>query len=719
MKWKNQVGPKLLGVNLLSLLVALVGLLLLMQYLATRQILKWHQQRVELVARLVLAEYQGKLQQVVQAASLLADNPIYGELLAAGDMPALQTAAIPMLKATGLQVLTITDNQGVIQVRVHDPGGLGVNISANPLVRSSLESKAASRMTKWQDSVSLSASAPIYDQDRLVGVVLTGVLIDRSFVESLSRPGAEVAIFFANRLVVNSFKDLPKKAMADLMRSRELAGRSATNATGVQPLKVGDQDYTVTYLPLGEEEKRWENFILVGVNRQELDRTLTTLKLIIFGVGVAAALVGAFLSVWLSMGIRRQIAALTEGTRRATKEELTGDIPVTSQDELGELAESFNTMTRALREKTRQLQEERDRIAANADFLSMIVHDIKAPLTGVRLTIEALEDETLPPVIQKKLTGIIQRSEGLLLHLQNVLDLSRFESGLLALRPEAVPPAFLVQRLLHHFSPLAQNQGVEMTSALPPDLPALEVDEPSLERVLANLLVNALEATPPGGTITVLGGLLSGENHPEVEIVVADTGRGIPLDDQEALFEKYRQRPNRATSSGLGLYICKTLMEANRGRIWVESAPEQGTRFHLVLPTAGNESPGKSREINPWILVIDDDPGTREALTEILSRAGYQVSAWADDAPLEVPNPGRNYRVAVVDFHLPSGNGLEVAVRLRRLHPDCRVILTSSELPPALELSSAEGVVDRFLAKPFSKDVILEVVAQLCHPETL
>ena len=95
MKWTNKVGPKLLGVNLLSLLVALVGLLLLMQYLATRLILEWHRQRVELVGRLVLAEYQGRLQEVIQAGSLLADNPAYGQLLAAGDIPALKTQITP------------------------------------------------------------------------------------------------------------------------------------------------------------------------------------------------------------------------------------------------------------------------------------------------------------------------------------------------------------------------------------------------------------------------------------------------------------------------------------------------------------------------------------------------------------------------------------------------------------------------------------------------
>ena len=598
MKWRNKVGPKLLGVNLLSLLAALLGLLLIMQYLATHLILKWHQQRVELVARLVEAEYQGKLQQVVQAASLLADNPTYGELLAEGDIPTLKALVSPVLKTTGLQVLTITDDQGVIQARLHDPGGIGVNISANPVVRTGLEGKSASRMTQWQDSISLSASAPIYHQERRVGVVLTGVLIDKSFVESLSPPGVgvEVAIFFANRLVVNSFKELPEKAVSELMRSKELVARSSASVDPVQQLTLGNQAYTVTFLPLGDKEKPWENLILVGLNRKELDYTLSTLKLVIFGVGLAAALVGIFLSIWLSMGMRRQIAALTDGTRRAAKEELAGDIPVTSQDELGELAESFNTMTRALREKTRQLQDERDRIAANADFLSMIVHDIKAPLTGVRLTIESLEDETLPPEIHQKLKKIIQRSEGLLLHLHNVLDLSRFESGLLALSPDVVLPAFLVQRLLHHFNPLAQNQGVEMTSALPPDLPAIKVDEPSLERVLANLLVNALEATPSGGNISVLGSLLTDNDHLEVELVVADNGRGIPLEDQPDLFEKYRNRPHRAHSSGLGLHICKTLVEANQGRIWVESAPGKGTRFHLVLPTAAEERTQSSQE---------------------------------------------------------------------------------------------------------------------------
>ncbi len=585
MKGKSKVGVKLLGVNLLSLLVAVVSLLVVIQHLAARQILKWHQERVELVAHLVLAEYQGNIQRVMQAAKLLADNPDYGELLATGNTEALRRLITPLMKAAGLHILTITDAEGVIRVRAHAPEAIGVNISTNPVVRSALKGKGASRLIQWQDSLSLSASAPITFQDRLVGVVLAGFIIDRGFVDSLSRPGAEVAIFFANRLVVNSFKDLPDKALASLRQAKDLAAASA-GAGRPQSLRLGDQDYTITYLPLEGEAKPWDSFIMVGVNRRELEPAMSTLKQVIFGVGLGSALIGALLSTWLSYGMRRQIAHLTEGIRQAARQELSGDILVTSQDELGELAESFNSMARALREKTHQLEEERDRIAANADFLAMIVHDIKAPLTGVRLTIEALEDETLPPELYRKLQGIIQKSEGLLLHLHNVLDLSRVEAGRLALNPEAVPPGFVIMRLLHHFGPLAQQQGVNLTSTLAPDLPPMRVDEPTLERVLANLVVNALAAIPAGGEIRVQGRLSPGPNHPEVELIVSDNGPGLASADQGQLFEKFRSRGHKASSSGLGLYICKTLMEANQGRIWVESTPGQGAHFHLALPVA-------------------------------------------------------------------------------------------------------------------------------------
>jgi len=118
---------------------------------------------------------------------------------------------------------------------------------------------------------------------------------------------------------------------------------------------------------------------------------------------------------------------------------------------------------------------------------------------------------------------------------------------------------------------------------------------------------------------------------------------------------------------------------------------------------------------SPWILVIDDDRWTREALVSILQRAGYQVTTLERfGQELEAGNFPERYQVAVLDYHLPHLNGLEVAQRLKQFQPDCRIVMISSELPNLPELAGQEAVVDRFLAKPFSKDAILEVIAQLC-----
>jgi two-component system nitrogen regulation response regulator GlnG len=117
----------------------------------------------------------------------------------------------------------------------------------------------------------------------------------------------------------------------------------------------------------------------------------------------------------------------------------------------------------------------------------------------------------------------------------------------------------------------------------------------------------------------------------------------------------------------------------------------------------------------PWILVIDDDRWTREALVSILRRAGYQVTTQERvGKELDAGQFPERYQVAVLDYHLPDLNGLEVARRLKQFQPDCRIVMISSELPNLPELAGQEAVVDRFLAKPFSKDAILEVIAQLC-----
>ncbi len=117
------------------------------------------------------------------------------------------------------------------------------------------------------------------------------------------------------------------------------------------------------------------------------------------------------------------------------------------------------------------------------------------------------------------------------------------------------------------------------------------------------------------------------------------------------------------------------------------------------------------------VLVIDDDAGTREALVDILSHAGYEVGSLAGTPEdLNALCLSRGYQAAVVDYRLPGADGLEVARRLKECQPQCRILMISSEMPPVTDPAGPGPVVDFFLAKPFSRDALLTVMAQLCPP---
>jgi signal transduction histidine kinase len=135
---------------------------------------------------------------------------------------------------------------------------------------------------------------------------------------------------------------------------------------------------------------------------------------------------------------------------------------------------------------------------------------------------------------------------------------------------------------------MANNQGITLKAQAAPNLPPVWADERYLDRVLFNLMANSLEATPAGGRIDISADVGRMNGNPAIEIVVADSGCGIEPKNLENLFEKYLKRgDHRAGGSGLGLYICKTIMQAHHGEIWAESQPGQGTKMYLLLPQKG------------------------------------------------------------------------------------------------------------------------------------
>ena len=218
-----------------------------------------------------------------------------------------------------------------------------------------------------------------------------------------------------------------------------------------------------------------------------------------------------------------------------------------------------------------------------ADFLSMITHDIKVPLTVILGYTEMLTDPEPPPdeIPKDILTRIRESGERIHALVCNFLDLSRIEAGRLRLDVRPFDLRAMLANTMEQHGASARRKGLSLELA-GEALDQVVADELQLERVITNLLANAIKYTPSGGRITVS----TGHREGRVSVAVQDNGRGIPADELPHLFEKYRRvrEAKRTEGTGLGLFIAKTIVEAHGGDIRVDSTPGEGSTFTLLLP---------------------------------------------------------------------------------------------------------------------------------------
>ena len=220
-----------------------------------------------------------------------------------------------------------------------------------------------------------------------------------------------------------------------------------------------------------------------------------------------------------------------------------------------------------------------------ADFLSMITHDIKVPLTVILGYTEMLTDPEPPPdqIPPDILSRIRESGETINALVCNFLDLSRIEAGRMTLDRRPFDIGEMLAQAIEHYEWTARRKEIALALDAEP-LPPLVADEAQLRRVVANLLANAVKYTPNGGRVTVSAARENGR----VRIAFQDTGRGIPADEIPHLFEKYRRvrEAKRTEGTGLGLFIAKTIVAAHGGDIRDESTPGVGSTFTLFLPAA-------------------------------------------------------------------------------------------------------------------------------------
>jgi two-component system, chemotaxis family, sensor kinase Cph1 len=230
----------------------------------------------------------------------------------------------------------------------------------------------------------------------------------------------------------------------------------------------------------------------------------------------------------------------------------------------------------------RQVQRAIGAVRARDDMAAVVSHELRGPLwilkmQGSLLQAQAAEGDTegIDAAAQQLQRAVAQMER----IIDDLLDAARIDAGHLRVKLRRLQLQWAVERVLEAFLPQARSRGVVLVQDVPPDLHVC-ADDDRLFQVLSNLIANALRHTDQDGRITVH----AHATDPQVQVTVSDTGPGIPPEMQPRLFERYWQAGSSQGAAGLGLYICRGLVEAHGGRIWVESEPGHGTHFHFTLP---------------------------------------------------------------------------------------------------------------------------------------
>jgi signal transduction histidine kinase len=297
--------------------------------------------------------------------------------------------------------------------------------------------------------------------------------------------------------------------------------------------------------------------------------------------GAIAAGVSLVLARVLALGMTQPLRDMAQAARRMEAGDYHQRVETRSRDEVGQLADAFNGMSAEL-EGVERLRR---------DLVANVSHELKTPISALRAHLENLLDgveQANPETLQIMLV----QSERLGRLVEQLLDLSRLESGDVPLDRQAVPIGPLVREVLSEIEVASPGSRVNVHSAIPGDIPPALADRERVHQVLFNLLDNAVRFTPEGGRVEVS----ASRNNGSVEVRVADDGVGIPAEHLPRLFERfYRVDESRSRDdggTGIGLAIARSVIEAHGGRIWAESEPGRGSVFAFELPTAGGTTTG-------------------------------------------------------------------------------------------------------------------------------
>jgi signal transduction histidine kinase/DNA-binding response OmpR family regulator len=385
---------------------------------------------------------------------------------------------------------------------------------------------------------------------------------------------------------------------------------------------------------------------------------------------------------------------------------------------------------------------------AKSAFLSTVSHELRTPLTSVlgfaKIIRKRLEDKIFPAVtvddqkikrtmkqVSENLDVVVSEGERLTTLINDVLDLAKIESGRMEWNMKPLFMQDVISRAVSATSSLFEQKKLALKKHITADLPLVSGDEDKLIQVVINLLSNAVKFTHKG-TVTID----AYQDKNQLIVEVQDTGVGIAEEDKHKIFERFRQAGDTLTDkpqgTGLGLPICREIIEHHGGIIWMKSEPGVGSTFFFSIPVMGESgdkpmqltrilsslkkqikhTSSRSTKERPTILVVDDDTPIRSLLRQELSEAGYQVKEAANGkAALDMVRIHKPDLI-ILDVMMPEINGFDVAAVLKNDPATMDIPIIILSIVQDKERGFRIGV-DRYLTKPIDTEKLFHEVDEL------
>ncbi|HZT29100.1 MAG TPA: ATP-binding protein [Bryobacteraceae bacterium] len=414
--------------------------------------------------------------------------------------------------------------------------------------------------------------------------LIGGEKLDRDFLASLVLPAGLRVLLYRNLgpgLSPQSITD-PGGGLRDVARLAPL----------IQAVRAGSREGVLTVrwsrdaasaetfhaIPLSGRENNLLGALLVGSSRREqveMERFLRTIGFLVAGGGI---LLGVVISWWATARVTRPVRALAAGAREVAGGNWSARVDVRSGDEIGALAEAFNQMTRQLAEQRDRLIQS-ERVAAWRELARRLAHELKNPLFPLQITVENLQrardqhPEQFDEVFRESTATLLAELANLRRIIGRFSDFARMPP------PELQPVDLnqLMESTRKLFEAQLQASPVRLHLDLAPALPTIQADPDQISRALQNLVLNAIDAMPQGGDLTIRTRARDGA----VELEVSDTGQGLTPEECQRLFTPYYT--SKAHGTGLGLAIVQSVVSDHKGRISVDSEPGKGTTFRIEL----------------------------------------------------------------------------------------------------------------------------------------